>query len=66
MRKSDERAESAGKIKKSAVRALSAHDDLFELLRGLRRAIAKEEGVPPYVVFTDKTLAAICETLPAD
>lgn len=66
MRKSDERAESAGKIKKSAARALSAHDDLFELLRELRRAIAKEEGVPPYVVFTDKTLAAICETLPTD
>ena len=32
----------------------------------LRRAIAAENGVPPYVVFSDKTLAAICDAMPDD
>jgi ATP-dependent DNA helicase RecQ len=30
--------------------------DLFDRLRALRREIAREEGVPAYVVFTDATL----------
>ncbi|MDE7212637.1 MAG: RecQ family ATP-dependent DNA helicase, partial [Lachnospiraceae bacterium] len=30
--------------------------ELFELLRQLRMEIAREENVPPYVVFADKTL----------
>jgi ATP-dependent DNA helicase RecQ len=32
------------------------HDPLFEALRAKRREIAKERGVPPYVVFHDSTL----------
>jgi ATP-dependent DNA helicase RecQ len=32
------------------------HDPLFEALRTKRREIAKERGVPPYVVFHDSTL----------
>ena len=32
------------------------HDDLFETLRHLRKGIADEAGVPPYVVFSDATL----------
>ncbi|WP_419826798.1 DNA helicase RecQ [Sphingomonas sp.] len=32
------------------------HDPLFEALRARRREIAKERGVPPYVVFHDSTL----------
>ncbi|MDE7297396.1 MAG: RecQ family ATP-dependent DNA helicase [Lachnospiraceae bacterium] len=38
--------------------------ELFELLRQLRMEIAKEENVPPYVVFTDKTLTEMCIRLP--
>jgi ATP-dependent DNA helicase RecQ len=30
--------------------------DLFDVLRALRRTVAGELGVPPYVVFTDATL----------
>lgn len=30
--------------------------DLLEILRQLRLAIAREEGMPPYIVFGDKTL----------
>ena len=38
--------------------------DLFEALRQLRLQIAREESVPPYIVFTDKTLIDMCEKLP--
>ena len=37
---------------------------LFETLRQLRLQIAREESVPPYIVFTDKTLIDMCEKLP--
>ncbi|MCM1025765.1 MAG: DNA helicase RecQ [Roseburia sp.] len=40
--------------------------DLFEALRGLRREIAREEGLPPYIVFGDKTLIDMCVKLPGD
>lgn len=40
--------------------------ELFELLRQLRTEIAGEEHVPPYVVFTDRTLMEMCIKLPAD
>lgn len=33
---------------------------LFEKLRALRAEIAKEEKVPPYIVFSDKTLVHMC------
>ena len=30
--------------------------ELFDLLRKLRLAVAREEAVPPYIIFSDKTL----------
>ena len=38
---------------------------LFEKLREMRRAIAQEEGVPPFVIFPDSTLREMCRRLPA-
>jgi ATP-dependent DNA helicase RecQ len=38
--------------------------ELFELLRKLRTDIAKEESMPPYIIFTDKTLTQMCDLLP--
>ena len=38
--------------------------DLFEKLRELRLTIAKEESVPPYIVFSDKTLTDMCIKIP--
>lgn len=38
--------------------------NLFERLRALRLEIAKEERVPPYIVFSDKTLIHMCQLLP--
>ena len=40
--------------------------ELFELLRGLRLEIAREEAVPPYIIFSDKTLIDMCVKLPED
>ncbi|TVR02606.1 MAG: DNA helicase RecQ [Deltaproteobacteria bacterium] len=37
---------------------------LFEHLRLLRRELARDMGVPPYVIFNDATLAALAEAAP--
>lgn len=37
---------------------------LFEQLRSLRVQIAKEESVPPYIIFSDKTLVDMCVKTP--
>jgi ATP-dependent DNA helicase RecQ len=39
--------------------------ELFEALRALRRAIASELGVPPYVVFGDVTLEELARVRPS-
>ena len=41
-------------------------DPLFEALRALRRDLAKEAGVPPYVIFHDATLREIAAKRPCD
>ncbi|MCL2683920.1 MAG: DNA helicase RecQ [Synergistaceae bacterium] len=41
-------------------------DELFMELRRLRREIADKEKVPPYVVFSDKTLSAMSGAKPSD
>ncbi|HYE12289.1 MAG TPA: DNA helicase RecQ [Patescibacteria group bacterium] len=41
------------------------NNDLFEKLRGLRRTIAEEMHVPPFIVFSDTTLKDMCSKLPA-
>ncbi|MES2700567.1 MAG: DNA helicase RecQ [Pseudomonadota bacterium] len=40
-------------------------DPLFDALRALRRELAKEAGVPPYVVFHDATLRDMATLRPA-
>jgi ATP-dependent DNA helicase RecQ len=39
--------------------------EVFEALRELRREIATENGIPPYVVFSDKTLKELSVLRPA-
>lgn len=39
--------------------------DLFEALRAWRAAVAKEQGVPAYIVFGDATLRALADQRPA-
>jgi len=38
--------------------------DLFEKLREVRFRLAKEEGMPPYIISSDKTLVDMCVKLP--
>ena len=46
---------------------LSQEDEpLFQRLRQLRMEIAREEKVPPYIVFSDKTLVHMCIIKPHD
>ena len=58
-------ARALGSSKTAATLETDAQRDLFERLRVLRKRIADEEGVPPYVVFSDAALRGMCVTLPA-
>jgi ATP-dependent DNA helicase RecQ len=40
-------------------------ETLFEKLRGLRKKSAEEHQVPPYVIFSDRTLHEMCRHYPA-
>ena len=40
--------------------------ELFDMLRKLRLMIAGEEGMPPYIIFNDKTLIEMSMKLPHD
>lgn len=50
--------------KKQATELRDSDTPLFEALRLHRKQLALEQGVPPYVILHDKTLAAICEQRP--
>jgi ATP-dependent DNA helicase RecQ len=39
--------------------------DLFERLRALRLRVARDRGVPPYVIFHDTTLRELARLRPA-
>lgn len=43
-----------------------AEVELFERLRELRAKIAREENIPSYIIFSDKTLTEMSVKLPAD
>ncbi len=71
MAKEQERAarEKEEKKKKSAVSGVElteAEQKLFERLRVLRTEIARKEKVPPYIVFSDKTLISMSKIRPCD
>lgn len=39
-------------------------DKLFEELRALRKQLAEKAGLPPYIIFSDKSLLDMCRKLP--
>jgi len=61
--KREEAKKSAGKRK--AAEAGGFDQGLFEKLRSIRKRIAGEQGVPPFVIFSDKTLHEMCRNVPA-
>jgi ATP-dependent DNA helicase RecQ len=45
--------------------AAKIHDPvLFDLLKGLRKKVAKEKGLPPYVIFQDPSLEEMATVYP--
>jgi ATP-dependent DNA helicase RecQ len=43
-----------------------ARNELFEVLRQLRRNLAQEKGVPPYIIFSDATLEEMAANYPVN
>ncbi|CAM3916651.1 DNA helicase RecQ [Mesobacillus zeae] len=48
------------------IRQVANDDPLFEELRELRKSIADEERVPPFVIFSDTSLKDMCARLPVN
>src|SRR6202042_2422116 len=44
---------------------IACDEALFEKLRGLRKQLADERGVPPYIVFSDVALRQMARFYPA-
>jgi ATP-dependent DNA helicase RecQ len=47
-----------------AVGEIACDEALFEVLRGLRKKLADERGVPPYIVFSDVSLRQMARIYP--
>ena len=57
-------AEPEIKLKKSKYEETAYDNELFEILREKRKELADERRIPPYVIFSDKTLIQIAADLP--
>ena len=49
---------------KNVPRIMNYDDSLFNELRKKRKELADSKGVPPYVIFSDKSLLEMCQQLP--
>ncbi len=52
------------KVVKTKTTRERVRDELFEILRVLRTKVAREKGVPPYIVFSDATLEEMAAKRP--
>lgn len=60
------REEPKGKYKAVKVSSSEQYDEaLFERLRAMRKKLAEAHQVPPYIIFSDKTLHEMCRHFPA-
>ena len=50
--------------KAQVVKKLAPDNELFEKLRQLRLELATKQNLPPYVIFSDKTLYELAEIQP--
>ncbi|MGN7724292.1 DNA helicase RecQ [Luteimonas sp. 22616] len=64
-KKQRERSRARGATAADAVELSAAEQPLFEALRDLRTHLAREQNVPPYVIFHDATLRGIARQRPA-
>jgi ATP-dependent DNA helicase RecQ len=49
-----------------AIGEITCDEALFERLRGLRKRLADERGVPPYIVFSDVALRQMARSYPSN
>ncbi len=63
-RKEEEEAKTASRSKRVTERQ-RVRDELFEQLRELRLVLARQKGVPPYIIFADATLEEMAAERPA-
>ncbi|MCB0572751.1 MAG: DNA helicase RecQ [Phaeodactylibacter sp.] len=59
-----ERQEAEKARAKEAIKPQRVRDELFEKLRQLRIQLARERGVPPYIIFNDATLEEMAASKP--
>ena len=65
--KEERKIQTKKRKKAGAVAALAEEDtELFEALRVLRRMIASEQKIPPYMIFSDKTLVHMSTMKPSN
>ena len=57
---------SKSKVRRQPAEVLDEDRPLYNELRSLRKQLAESQGVPPYVIFHDTTLAAISQLRPGN
>lgn len=57
-------SDSGSKKRKASSASAHSGNGPFEALRALRTRLARTQHVPPYLIFSDKTLEAMCVQLP--
>ena len=63
-RDSDEDDDLESEEAKSGMASAAADENLFNMLKDLRKKIAKKNDVPPYVIFQDPSLEAMATSYP--
>jgi ATP-dependent DNA helicase RecQ len=64
LRKQPAARNAQGRARRSLAFEDPGEEDLFQALRAKRLALAKAQGVPPYVIFHDSTLAEMARARP--
>lgn len=54
------------RIRPPATGGIECNEELFAILRTLRKELASEQGVPPYIIFSDVTLREMARDYPTD
>ncbi len=58
--------ERAQRIRPPATGGIECNEELFAILRTLRKELASEQGVPPYIIFSDVTLREMARDYPTN
>ena len=64
--KGEERVVKKSRARSNAAKLSGSDGELFESLRDLRRELAAERGIPPYLICNDRTLTELASKRPMD